>query len=183
MWISLYAYSLRIYFDFSGYTDVALGLGRILGINLPENFSAPYLKTNLTEFWNSWHITLAQWFRAYFFNPITRFLRKNPGVLPVWLIILIGQISTMLLIGLWHGITWNFTLWGLWHGIGLFIHNRWSGWLRNRGVILQNNQSSSRSLKFLGWLLTFHYVTLGWVWFALPEVHLSLDTFKLLLGI
>ena len=74
----LYAYALMIYFDFSGYTDIAIGLGRLLGVRLPENFNAPYLKTNLTLFWNNWHMTLTQWFRAYFFNPVTRWLRR-PG--------------------------------------------------------------------------------------------------------
>jgi len=66
MWLILYAYAFQIYFDFSGYTDIAIGMGRWLGIRLPENFAHPYLKPNLTLFWNSWHITLAQWFRAYF---------------------------------------------------------------------------------------------------------------------
>ena len=77
LWVMLYAYAFRIFFDFSGYTDIAIGMGQLLGIQLPENFEKPYLKQNLTLFWNSWHITLAQWFRAYFFNPLTRALRAN----------------------------------------------------------------------------------------------------------
>ena len=76
MWLFLYAYSFQIYFDFSGYTDVAIGLGRLLGFRLPENFAAPYLKPNLTQFWNSWHMTLTQWFRSYFFNPTNACLAK-----------------------------------------------------------------------------------------------------------
>ena len=84
MWFFLYAYAFRIYFDFSGYTDIALGLGRWAGIALPENFNRPYLQPNLTAFWNSWHITLAQWFRSYFFYPLTRALRSGPRPLPVW---------------------------------------------------------------------------------------------------
>ena len=70
IWVLVYAYAFRIYFDFGGYTDIAIGLGRFLGIKLPENFDRPYLKPNLTLFWNSWHMTLAQWFRTYFFNPV-----------------------------------------------------------------------------------------------------------------
>ena len=112
MWICLYAYAFRIYFDFSGYIDIALGLGRWMGFALPENFNRPYLQPNLTAFWNSWHITLAQWFRSYFFNPLTRALRSSRK-LPVGAVILIGQLATMVLIGLWHGVTWNFALWGL----------------------------------------------------------------------
>ncbi len=130
MWVLLYAYALRIYFDFSGYIDIALGIARLVGIHLPENFNQPYLKTNITAFWNSWNITLAQWFRAYVFNPLTRGLRTSPRAYPVWFVILTGQSITMLLLGLWHGISWNFAIWGLWHAAGLFIHNRWSDWMR-----------------------------------------------------
>jgi D-alanyl-lipoteichoic acid acyltransferase DltB (MBOAT superfamily) len=147
-WVLLYAYTLRIFFDFAGYTDIALGMGRWLGIHLPENFASPYFKTNLTAFWNSWHITLAQWFRAYFFNPATRALRSSPTKLPVWLVILVGQAGTMLLIGLWHGVTWNFVAWGLWHAIGLFAHNRWSDWARP----IMNNLDQRPSLRRLAGL-------------------------------
>ena len=132
MWIFLYAYSLRIYFDFSGYTDIAIGIGRLMGVRLPENFAAPYLKSNIALFWNSWHMTLTQWFRAYVFNPLTRRLRSAAVPPPMWLIILVTQASTMVLIGLWHGITWSFAAWGMWHAIGLFIHNRWVSLTANR---------------------------------------------------
>jgi D-alanyl-lipoteichoic acid acyltransferase DltB (MBOAT superfamily) len=176
--VLLYAYALRIYFDFAGYTDIALGLGRWLGVRLPENFSAPYLKTNMTAFWNSWHITLAQWFRAYFFNPATRVLRSSSARLPVWLVILVGQAGTMLLIGLWHGVTWNFAAWGLWHAAGLFAHNRWSDWMRPRMTTLEQHPTLRRLGSLAGWLLTFHYVTLGWVWFVLPDIRLSLLVFQ-----
>ncbi len=177
-WVLLYAYTLRIYFDFAGYTDIALGMGRWLGLRLPENFTAPYFKTNLTAFWNSWHITLAQWFRSYFFNPLTRALRTNPTKLPIWLVILIGQAGTMLLIGLWHGVTWNFAAWGLWHAAGLFVHNRWSDWMRP-GIGSLGQRPALRRLAGLGgWFLTFHYVTLGWVWFALPDIRLSVAMFQ-----
>jgi len=182
MWALLYAYALRIYFDFAGYTDIALGLARLLGIRLPENFERPYLKTNLTAFWNSWHITLAQWFRAYFFNPLTRALRTRPQKLPAWLVILVGQFTTMLLIGLWHGVTWNFAIWGGWHGLGLFVHNRWSGWIRPRLAGVENRTRLGRFLQVAGWFATFNYVTLGWVWFALPTPGLALDVFQKLGG-
>lgn len=183
LWVFLYAYALRIYFDFSGYTDVALGLARLVGIKLPENFDRPYLKSSLTAFWNSWHITLAQWFRAYYFNPFTRYLRSSPFTPPTWLIVLIGQLSTMLLIGLWHGVTWNFIAWGLWHGIGLFINNRWSNFIRPHLANLDQNGVFNRSLEFGGWFFTFQFVVLGWVWFALPTIDLSLFVFQKLFGI
>jgi D-alanyl-lipoteichoic acid acyltransferase DltB (MBOAT superfamily) len=181
-WVLLYAYTLRIYFDFSGYTDIALGMGRLLGFKLPDNFDRPYIKANLTAFWNSWHITLAQWFRAYYFNPLTRYLRTRPEKLPSWLIILIGQFSTMLLIGLWHGITWNYAIWGVWHGLGLFIHNRWSEWTRPRLSNLEGRPGLKRTLQWSSWFLTFNYVALGWVWFALPDPGLAMQMFQRLAG-
>jgi alginate O-acetyltransferase complex protein AlgI len=182
-WVLLYAYTLRIYFDFAGYTDIALGLGRWMGIKLPENFIAPYFKTDLTAFWNSWHITLAQWFRSYFYNPLTRALRTSSTSLPVWLIILAGQAGTMLLIGLWHGVTWNFAAWGLWHALGLFVHNRWSDWARPRVGSLELSLTVRRLASLGGWFLTFNYVTLGWVWFALPDISLSLAMFQKLFSL
>lgn len=183
LWVVLYAYSFRLFLDFSGYTDIAIGLGILLGIKLPENFDAPYLKQNLTAFWNSWHITLAQWFRAYFFNPVTRFLRSSEKGLPLPLIIFIGQIGTMLLIGLWHGVTWNFAIWGAWHGIGLFVHNRWSDLVRPRLGFLESHPKLEKSLGAVGTLLTFHYVTLGWVWFALPTPSLAWQVFGMLVRV
>jgi alginate O-acetyltransferase complex protein AlgI len=167
LWVMLYAFAFRIYFDFSGYTDIAIGMGQLLGIQLPENFERPYRKQNLTLFWNSWHITLAQWFRAYFFNPLTRSLRSNPRNLPLPLIIFIGQLSTFTLIGLWHGITWNFAIWGAWHGLGLFFHNRWTNLIRSNVSIATPNPLINRFLGFGSIFLTFNYVSLGWVWFVL----------------
>jgi D-alanyl-lipoteichoic acid acyltransferase DltB (MBOAT superfamily) len=183
LWILLYAYAFRLYFDFGGYTDVAIGLGQLFGVRLPENFSRPYLRPNLAAFWNSWHKTLAGWFRGYVFNPLTRALRSTRRPLPTGLIILIGQLTTMVLIGLWHGITWNFAVWGAWHGVGLFIHNRWTDLLRRRGVRLPSDGALTRLAGLAGALLTFHYVTLGWAWFALPSLSLSSGVLLGLFGI
>jgi alginate O-acetyltransferase complex protein AlgI len=182
-WVLLYAYALRLYFDFSGYTDIALGLAGLMGIKLPENFDRPYLKENLTSFWNSWHITLAQWFRAYFFFPLTRALRSRPQKLPVWAIVFSGQMATMVLIGLWHGVSWNFVAWGAWHGAGLFLHNRWSDWMRPHMASLEGRPRLRAFFGLGGSLLTFHYVVLGWVWFALPQISLSLQVFNKLFGL
>jgi D-alanyl-lipoteichoic acid acyltransferase DltB (MBOAT superfamily) len=177
-WILLYAYAFEIFFDFSGYTDIAIGLGRLMGFKLPENFNAPYLKPNLTLFWNNWHMTLTQWFRAYFFNPVTRWLRSGGRKLPIWSIILITQLATMVLIGLWHGMTWNFVLWGAWHGLGLFFHNRWSDLTRTRFAAL--TAGTQRVLNAGGVLLTFHFVALGWIFFALPDPAASFHFFSVL---
>ena len=182
-WALLYSYSFRLFFDFSGYTDIAIGLGLLTGVRLPENFDRPYLKSNLTAFWNSWHITLARWFRTYFFNPLTRWLRSGPLTHSTGLIILLGQLSTMVLIGLWHGITWNFAIWGLWHGIGLFVHNRWLNYIRTRTDSPFVKWVPERIRNALGVALTFQFTTLGWVWFALPGLELSLNTLRVLAGL
>jgi D-alanyl-lipoteichoic acid acyltransferase DltB (MBOAT superfamily) len=182
MWIIVYAYAFQIYFDFSGYTDIAIGIARLVGVRLPENFAAPYLKPNLTQFWNSWHMTLTQWFRAYFFNPFNRWMRglKN---LPAWAMILAGQAATMLLIGLWHGITLNFVFWGLWHGLGLFLQNRWSDFLRARYASAGQTAKFQPALQIGGILLTFHFVALGWIFFALSEPGLSWMVLRKLFGL
>ena len=183
LWILLYAYALRIYFDFSGYTDIAIGMGQLLGIQLPENFEKPYLKQNLTLFWNSWHITLAQWFRAYFFNPLTRSLRSNSRNIPLPLIIFLGQLSTFILIGLWHGISWNFAIWGAWHGLGLFIHNRWSDMIRSKSSILDDHPRLKQAAGVISLVITFNYVSLGWVWFALSTPAQSWNIMLKLIGL
>lgn len=181
-WVMVYAYAFQIFFDFSGYTDIAIGMGLLMGIKLPENFNAPYLKPNLTQFWNNWHMTLTQWFRAYFFNPLTRALRSGKKPTPVWLVILITQLATMTLIGLWHGITLNFVLWGLWHGLGMFIQNRWSDWTKPLSARIQQKPALNKGVTLFTTLLTFQFVALGWVWFALPSMDLSLRVFGHLFG-
>lgn len=181
-WVLVYAYTFQIFFDFSGYTDIAIGMGQLMGFKLPENFNAPYLKPNLTQFWNNWHMTLTQWFRAYFFNPLTRALRSAKKPVPVWMVILITQLATMTLIGLWHGITLNFVLWGLWHGLGMFIQNRWSDWTKPLSARIQQKPALNKAVTVFTTLLTFQFVALGWVWFALPSMDLSLRVFGCLFG-
>ena len=200
-WVLLYAFSLQIYFDFSGYTDMVLGIARPMGIKLPENFSAPYLKPNLTQFWNSWHMSLTQWFRAYYFNPLTRALRMARQPLPPSAVIFLAQVSTMVFIGLWHGVTWNFALWGMWQGLGLFAHNRWGELLKTRAslripsnsrleILTQTdaprgggNETRSRVLGLGGAFVTFNYVSLGWVFFAMPTVDSARHFFNVLFGL
>ncbi|MCC6300077.1 MAG: MBOAT family protein [Anaerolineales bacterium] len=179
MWIILYAYTFQIYFDFSGYTDIAIGIARLVGIKLPENFASPYTKTNLTQFWNSWHITLTQWIRSYFFNPFNRWIRRYK--IPAWTMLLLGQLATMLLIALWHGITFNFILWGAWHGLGLFLQNRWSDFSKTRFTIA--NPRLQTAMRIGGILLTFHFVALGWVFFALSDPSLSQTVIMKLFGL
>jgi D-alanyl-lipoteichoic acid acyltransferase DltB (MBOAT superfamily) len=182
MWVIVYAYAFQIYFDFSGYTDIALGIAGLLGIKLPENFASPYLKPNLTQFWNNWHMTLTQWFRAYFFNPITRWLRSWQKPMSTPMMILLTQAATMLLIGFWHGVTWNFTLWGLWHGLGLFIHNRWNDATKAKAAEWAMTPAKRAILNISGILLTFHFVAIGWIFFALSSPAVSWQVIQKLFG-
>ncbi|MDP2965667.1 MAG: MBOAT family O-acyltransferase [Pelolinea sp.] len=177
MWLVLYAYAFRIFFDFSGYTDIAIGIARLAGITLPENFKRPYLSKNISIFWNNWHITMTQWFRTYYFNPITRFIRSNYKNISPVLIIFFTQTTTMVLIGLWHGINWNFVIWGLWNGIGLFIHNRWSEKIKPRLSFFQDKRLLV-PYDIVSVIFTFNFVALGWVWFSLPSINESLLVFS-----
>lgn len=110
VWLGLAAYGLQLYFDFSAYSDIDIGLGRIFGFHFPENFDLPYLSRSITEHWRRWHITLGAWFRDYLYIPLgvnrVPTVRRLAVLLSVW-----G------LIGLWHGSAWNFLLWGLYYGI------------------------------------------------------------------
>lgn len=170
LWLLLYGYALRLFFDFSGYTDIAIGLGLLFGLRLPENFSAPYLKTNLTHFWQSWHMSLSDWARFYVFSPLSRtLLRRKPRPSPT-LIVLLCQLATMLVVGLWHGVTINFVVWGLWHGVGLFLHKQWSDVTRPWYRQAQEWWVTRWVWQGVAWFITFHYVCLGWVWFVVPEV-------------
>jgi len=183
LWLMLVAYSFQLFLDFAGYTDIAIGIGLLLGFTLPENFNQPYLKPNLTLFWNNWHMTLTQWFRGYLFNPLTRALRKDRK-LPAPLIIFITQMSTMVVIGLWHGITSNFIIWGAWHGLGLFIHNRWSNFAAPKvATMTEAKPWLGTMFTISGVLLTFLFVSLGWVWFTLPTTGLAVQTFSKLFGL
>ena len=113
-------------------------------------------------------MSLTQWIRSYVFNPLTRALRGNKEhPLPQWLIVLITQLTTMILIGLWHGVTVNFVIWGAWHGIGLFVHQLYS---RKTGARLRTlSGTAHRVYTVFSTLLTFLYVSLGWVWFVVPD--------------
>ena len=183
LWVLLYGYALRLYFDFSGYTDIAIGLGQLFGIRLPENFNRPYLQSNITRFWQSWHITLSDWVRFYVFSPLSRALLRRQPRPSSTLIVLISQLATMIIIGLWHGISWTFLIWGLWHGLGLFAHKQWSDRTRKWVRGLKEKPGQLRAWTLLSWFLTFNFVALGWVWFLMPTVPLALRTFGKLFGV
>ncbi|MEO1440049.1 MAG: MBOAT family O-acyltransferase [Chloroflexota bacterium] len=181
-WVLLYGYALRLFFDFAGYTDIAIGIGILFGVQLPENFKAPYLKRDITTFWQSWHITLSNWARFYVFSPLSRnLLRRKPRPNPM-LIVLATQTATMVTIGLWHGITWNFLIWGLWHGVALFVHKQYTDRTRKWYRSLKEKPWQYRAVEGVAWFITFHYVVLGWVWFAMPDLVQALNVYAALFG-
>lgn len=147
-WLVLLAYTLQIYFDFSGYTDMAIGLGRMLGFRFPENFNYPYLTRSLSEFWRRWHITLSAWFREYVFYPLERHRRGRGGLRQSANILLV-----FLLTGLWHGVTPNFILWGALHGTAIALE------AGNFGRVLKRLPSP------LQHLYAMLVIMIGWVFF------------------
>lgn len=184
MWLLLYTYALRLFFDFSGYSDIAIGIAYLAGIRLPENFDRPYLKNNITTFWQSWHMSLSIWARFYVFTPVSRLLlTRKTFKIPPTLAVFCAQLATMIVIGLWHGVTLPFIVWGIWHGIGLFIHKVWSDYTRSTYRRLTEHVWRKRIWTAVGVLITFHYVTLGWVWFALPDVDTAWTVFLKLFGV
>ena len=149
-WVAALSYTLEIYFDFSGYSDMAVGLGRVFGFRLPENFDHPYTSLSATEFWRRWHITLSGWFRDYVYIP----MGGNRVSRPRWLI---NIMTVWLLTGLWHGAAWNFVLWGLYYGLMLVLEKLVLGRLLKKLP------------EPLAWLWTFAVVNVGWVIFNLTD--------------
>ena len=152
----IYAYAVQIFADFSGYTDIAIGLALLLGFRFPQNFNRPYTATSLQDFWRRWHMTLSRFLRDYLYVPLGG--NRNGRVATYRNLML-----TMVIGGLWHGAAWTFVIWGALHGVGLSIE-RWWGELRGGG------ESDSAVGRVLRRLVTFHVVCLGWVLFRSDSV-------------
>jgi alginate O-acetyltransferase complex protein AlgI len=182
-WVLVYGYGLRLFLDFSGYSDIAIGIGILFGIKLPENFERPYLKTSVTAFWQSWHITLSNWARFYVFSPLSRALMLRQPRPPMLAVVFVSQVATMLVIGLWHGVSWTFVAWGLWHAAGLFVHKWWGDRMRKTYLGLKERPRLKWAWDAGAWLVTLQFVMLGWVWFALPEIGQAGTVFLKLFGI
>lgn len=158
-WAGVLAFSFQIYFDFSGYTDIARGCARLLGYRFPPNFERPYLAADITDFWRRWHISLSFWLRDYLYISLGG---NRVGVARTYVNLLI----VMGLGGLWHGASWNFLAWGLFHGLLLIGHRLWS---RGLALIGLGALSRARALQPLWVLATFGLVTLGWVPFRAED--------------
>ncbi len=167
LWLIVFLYSLRIYYDFSGYTDIAIGLGRLFGFKVPENFNKPYLKPNIVLFWQNWHMTLTSWLREYLFMPIGKLLIGSVGSGHPWLINSICQLITMAAVGIWHGSTYSFLIWGFYHGIGLSLYRIYSDLIKKYSTeSFADFLNKSRIISYCSIAVTFTYVSVGWVFFS-----------------
>jgi alginate O-acetyltransferase complex protein AlgI len=167
VWSAVIAYSLQIYCDFSGYSDIAIGISRIIGFDLPENFNMPYSATSITEFWRRWHITLSQWLRDYLYIPLGG---NRKGKIRTY----VNLTITMLLGGLWHGANWTFVAWGALHGLALAAHKLWM------------DSGEKRTWKVpgaFGWALTYVYVCFCWVLFRAADFHSAMVMMGKMVGI
>ncbi len=161
--MAVYGYGLQIYCDFSGYTDIAIGLGLILGFRLPVNFNSPYKATDISDFWKRWHISLSRWLKDYLYIPLGG---NRKGKVRMYINLLI----TMLLGGLWHGASIRFIIWGFLHGAGLMINKAWHS-------IVGDRVRPGRFGRALSVFITFQFVSFCWIFFRAPD----LDSVKLML--
>ena len=162
LWLFAYAFAFQIYFDFSGYTDIARGSAKLFGYKVPANFNLPYLAGSVAEFWHRWHISLSTWLRDYLFIPLG-------GSRAGRLIVARNLLITMTLGGLWHGAAMHFLVWGIFHGAALVIHREFTqltaGWNTLRKLL------ASIPGHFMAQLLTFHVICVGWVLFRVEDMH------------
>lgn len=162
-WIGTICYTLQIYFDFSGYSCMAIGLGKMFGFDFPENFNYPYVSKSIQEFWRRWHISLSSWFRDYVYIPLGG-NRAGKGRLYM------NQLIVFFLCGLWHGASWTFVLWGLYHGVFLVLHRTKAGYYYDK---------IHDSLKHV---LTMIVVMFGWVFFRSETLPQALHFIKAMTG-
>ena len=151
-WIGVISYSIQIYFDFSGYSDMAIGLGKMFGFDFPENFNFPYIAKSIKEFWRRWHISLSSWFRDYVYISLGG---NRVGTSRLYLNLLLVFFIT----GLWHGASWNFVIWGLFHGLFLIIER------------LGLEKALSRIWRPAQHLYALLIVSVGWVFFRTPDIN------------
>jgi D-alanyl-lipoteichoic acid acyltransferase DltB (MBOAT superfamily) len=163
-WIGALAYTLQIYFDFAGYSLMAIGMGVVFGFSLPRNFDRPYRSRSVTEFWRRWHITLSAWFRDYLYIPLGG---NRLGAAKTYR----NLIAVFLLCGLWHGASWTFVLWGLWHGLFLVLERAGlKRWL-------------DRAPAPLAWAYAFAVVLTGWVLFRAPSLEAAVQVWRGMAGL
>ncbi len=162
-WVTSLSYTFQLYFDFSGYSDMAIGSALLFNIKIPINFNSPYKSRNIQEFWRNWHITLGRWLRDYIYIPLGG--NRGKGYQS-----LLNILATCLIGGIWHGAGWNFFIWGLWHGIGLIIFQISSNF-------------KLRLPMFVSIFVTFLYVHISWIFFRAPNIERAKDIISSMMGL
>jgi alginate O-acetyltransferase complex protein AlgI len=192
-WMAALGFTLQLYFDFSGYTDMALGLARFFGIRLPQNFNSPLRASSIIDFWLRWHMTLTRFLTAYIYNPLQLWLTRrrlakglrgfsgpNTQLGAFLTLLMLPTILTMFVSGLWHGAGYGFIIWGLLHGLYLTINH---GWRLVAARLWPNRESYVRVMKPVGWILTFISVTVSMVFFRSTTASSAVDIVKGLTGL
>ncbi|OON98633.1 MAG: alginate O-acetyltransferase [Epulopiscium sp. Nele67-Bin004] len=159
-WLGIICYALQIYYDFSGYSDMAIGLGKMFGFDFMENFNYPYISSSIQEFWRRWHISLSTWFREYLYIPLGG---NRKGKTRTYMNLLIVFLAT----GIWHGASWNFVVWGLIHGFFIVVERIWLG------KALANNK-----YKFINRLYTLGVILISWVFFRAAGLGKAIEYLK-----
>lgn len=165
--LGVYGYAVQIYADFSGYTDIAIGVALLLGFKFPQNFNAPYAALSLRDFWRRWHMTLSRWLRDYLYIPLGGSAGGRRRTMA-------ALMTTMILGGLWHGAAWTFVIWGALHGVGLAVER-----VTGQGVVDPSAMSATERL--VRRLITFHLVCLGWIFFRATSLDNAFDILAQLL--
>lgn len=165
--LAVFAYALVIYFDFSGYSDMAIGFAGLLGFQSPINFDSPYLAQNLIDFWRRWHISFSSWLRDYVYIPLGGNRKGNNRKY-------FNLMAIMLIAGLWHGAAWHFIFWGFLYGLGLIATH----FLRDRKGLDSDEKSASKIDRFSTWFLTFIFVSFAWIFFRAGSVGIAFKLIK-----
>ena len=161
--LAMYAYSFQIYFDFSGYSDIAIGIALILGYRMKENFFNPYTAENITVFWRKWHISLSLWLRDYIYIPLGG---NRKGIVNMYIFLFL----TMLIGGIWHGANWKFIFWGCAHGVLLILHK----------LFFKPSENTNNWTKVLGIILTFHLVGFLWIFFRATSFETAFESIQVI---
>jgi alginate O-acetyltransferase complex protein AlgI len=192
-WMAAVGFTLQIYFDFSGYTDMALGLGRFFGIKLPPNFNSPLKASSIIDFWLNWHMTLTRFLTAYIYNPLVLWLTRrrvakgragfagrDPSVGAFASLLVVPLITTMFISGLWHGAGYGFIIWGLINGVYLVVNHGWRVYAAHR---FRDRAAYARVMKPVGFVVTFIAVTAAMIFFRATTVASAVDVLKGVLGL
>lgn len=168
-WITSISYTLQLYFDFSGYTDMAIGIGTLFNIELPINFNSPYKAANIIDFWKRWHLTLTSFITNYVYTPIVRFFKKI-----TFSKMMLASFIAMFISGLWHGASWTFVFWGCFHGAGIIVNHLWKKHTKKKKIKIS---------PWPAWFITINFVNISFVFFRATSFKMALDVLQAMFGL